>query len=78
MALKEKGISAEYLSSTQSTQAKNKVNHPQLLSPNHTCIMMSALTTLIVHQNYYYYSFKKQIYIVIIIFFVNILRSFDI
>lgn len=33
MALKEKGISAEYLSSTQTTQTKNKVNFPQQLSP---------------------------------------------
>lgn len=53
MALKEKGISAEYLSSTQSTQAKNKVKFPQEFSPSPTYIMMSALMRLIIPQNYY-------------------------
>lgn len=53
MALKEKGISAEYLSSTQSTQAKNKVKFPQEFSPSPTYIMMSALMRLIIRQNYY-------------------------
>ncbi|KAL4029405.1 hypothetical protein IC575_012641 [Cucumis melo] len=46
MALKEKGISAEYLSSTQSTQAKNKI-HEDLDSSKPTLRLLYVTPELI-------------------------------